>query len=430
MVYINKTEVKIMKKTKLLVLTAMTALALAGCNNKAKEGELPSGGKTVDVTTEAGKATLKDRLNAVSKAYEENSFDSASLTGTLSGVNLNATANAEMGDEETSYNINLEAEIKDFGAKAEVKAAKHAKGAGEQYDSVDGSASIKTTGGTVSLKGTLPGSEQGKTASIDSSLSLKDGLDAKAYLSGSKLYLDISAESNNKLVKNTNTFANTLLGQLKESMFGSFIALLPSAGLPEGLFDAEKLEFTLDEFYANNVKDKKVFLDMGAPVEWPAFKAEESQEDTSSIDEAINAITELANMNIGFEFKTYSGNAFGFAFSMNKDSIKNIIRNTTKDEQEATALVGQVDKLLSKFTLDADVYFNKKALLESAGISFNVGANLDKDILGDYSAMFKSFSANIEASAKAKVELKYGGVKVSFPSFADFKELKLSGDKQ
>ena len=36
-----------MKKTKLLVLTAMSALLLVGCNN-TKTGTLPSGGKSVD----------------------------------------------------------------------------------------------------------------------------------------------------------------------------------------------------------------------------------------------------------------------------------------------------------------------------------------------------------------------------------------------
>ena len=53
-----------MKKSKLLVLAAMTALTLVGCgggNNSGKGGELPSGGKEVDVSTETGKTTLKER---------------------------------------------------------------------------------------------------------------------------------------------------------------------------------------------------------------------------------------------------------------------------------------------------------------------------------------------------------------------------------
>lgn len=410
-----------MKNIKLLVLTAMSALTLVGCNG-GKTGTLPSGGKKVDVTTEEGQATLKEKLSGVQKAYTALTFDSASLTSTTSDVNLSAKLNAEA---ESLGKITLDANLKDFGAKAEAKVAKHAKGEGEEYDSVDASLSAKTTSGSLSVKGSLPGQKEGETAELDASVSLK-GLDASAYLSGSKIYGDISASSNDKLVTDIDAFGNTLLGQLKESMFGALLPYVLPDGIPEELFNKAELKLTLAEFYSKNVTDKKVFIDMGKPVEWPAIEQqEEAQQEADGLDEFVAQIAELAKQNIGFEFKTYSNSTFGFAFAMSKESLVNLAKANSETEEEGNKNAEQIEKFVSKFTFNADVYFNKNFLLESAGLSFNADVKLDKSILGDGAETFTTFDGTVSAKATEKVELKYGGVKVEFPSFEDYKELKL-----
>ena len=199
-----------MKRTKLLVLTAMSALVLVGCN-KNKAGTLPSGGKDVDVTTEEGEKTLKDKLHETVEAYKNLKLDSASLTSTTSGVNAKADIKATIEDV---GDINLNANLKDFGAKVELKAARKAKAENEEYDSLEASLVASTTGGKFSLSGSIPGSEEGKTAKVDASLSLK-GAEVGAYITGDKLYLNAFNSGNEKFVTDADAFANNLYGQLK-----------------------------------------------------------------------------------------------------------------------------------------------------------------------------------------------------------------------
>lgn len=412
-----------MKNIKLLVLTAMASLTLVGCGSKT--GTLPSGGKKVDLSTEAGQATLREKINAAQKAYQELSFDSASVTGTLSGVSLNGKANAEI---EEVGKINLEAGLKDFGGKVEFKAAKHAKGEGEEYDSVDASLVAKTTSGSLSVKGSIPGKEEGKTAKIDSSLSLK-GAEADAYVSGNRIYLNANTDGNAKLAGNIDEFANKLLGQLQESFFEPMLSFIIPSDIPEEVFNRKDLKFTLADYWKEASKEAQIYLQMDKPIEWPTFEAEEAKEgEKSNIDEFIEGATELAKQNVGFEFVTYSNNAFGFAFAMNKESLINLVKATSESEEEGKENAENVEKYINKFSLNADVYFNKNCLLESAGATVSLDAKLNKDTLGEAGASFKSFDASVSAKATAKVEVKYGGVKVEFPSFDGYKEFKLFGN--
>lgn len=408
-----------MRKVKLLVLTAMSALALVGCGGKT--GTLPSGGKDVDVTNEEGQATLKERLSAVEKAYTNSSFDSASLKAVTSGVSVNAKANAE---SDATGKIDLEVGLNDFGGELELKAAKHAKGEDEEYDSVDASLVAKTTSGKLSIKGNVPGKEENTTAKLDASLALK-GAEVDAYVTGSKAYVDISKSGNDKLIGDIDTFGNTLLGQLKESAFGPLLSFVVPSDIPEEVLNRKELKLTLADYYKETVKDKKLFLEMGQPIEWPTAKEEESSKKETNFDGFIETVTEFAKQKVGFQFKTYSGNGFGLALAMNKESLVNFAKMNAETEEEAKDTAEKINKYVSKFTFNADVYFNKDALLESAGASFSLEAKLDKSLLGESSESFKSFDATISAKATEKVEVKYGGVKVNLPDFADYKEFKL-----
>ncbi len=414
-----------MKKVKLVVLTAMAALTLAGCNND-KTGSLPSGGKKVDVTTETGQATLKEKLRGAEKAYKELSFDSASLAASVSGVNLSANINAEA---ESIGKFDLNANVKDAGGKLEAKLAKHAKGESDQYDYVDASLVAETTGGSVSIKGTVPGAEQGKTANLDASLNLK-GAKYAAYLSGSKIYVDASAKGNADFINGLDKFGNDLLGQLKDSVFGALLPYIIPEDIPEEILDRKDLKFTIADFYNAMLPDKQVFIDMGAPVEWPAVSQEEAQpaaDEDDGLDEFVAQIAELAKQNIGFEFRTYDKSSFGFALAMNKESLINLVKAQSETEADANEAVEQINKMIKKLSVSADVFFNKQGLLESAGVSFELDLKLDKEAFGeDVGSAFTTLDGAVSGKGSAKAELKYGGVKVSFPDFTNYKELKLA----
>ena len=408
-----------MKKTKLLILTAMSALLLVGCNN-TKTGTLPSGGKSVDVTTEGGEATLKDKLSATIEAYKNLKLDSASVTATASGVKASADVKATV---ENVGDINLKANLKDFGAKVELKAARHTKGEGEEYDSLDASLVAKTTNGSFSLNGTVPGKEEGKTSKVDASLSLK-GAEVGAYIKGDKLYANFANSGNEQLANNADSFANKLLGQLNESVFAPLLPSVLSGDDFKDIYDAEKGKFVIADAYKEMAKEGNIYLSLGKPVEFPTIDVDEQDEDYK---ELIDSILELASNDVGFLFKTYSNNAYGFQLAMNKTALKALIALENKEDSKET--IEQIDKYIKNFSFNADVYFNKDALLESAGVSFNIEANLDKDSLGEDASMFTAFTAKVSASGSAKVEVKYNSTKVEFPSFDGYKEIKLFGNK-
>ena len=404
-------------KKQLLVLTAMSALLLVGCNSE-KTGTLPSGGKNVDVTTEEGKATLKAKLNSTVEAYKNLELDSASITATTSGVNASAEAKASI---ESFGDLSLNASLKDLGAKVEFKAARVEKGEGEEYDSLAASLVAKTTGGSLKLSGSIPGKEEGKSAKLDSSLSLK-GAEVGAYVSGSKLYVNLANDGNQKLAEGVDAFANKLLGQLNESIFGAFIPFMLSGDDYKDIYDAQQGKFVIADAYNKFAADGNVYLDLGNPIEFPKFEIEQGEE----YDGLIATIEQYASQNIGFTFKTYSNNSFGFALAMDKAALKNLILAENGEDSKESA--EQVDKYLSKFSLNADIYFNKNLLLESAGLSFNIEGNLDKDALGEAGESLNSFNAKISASGSEKVEIKYNNTKVEFPSFDGYKEFKLFGN--
>ena len=175
--------------------------------------------------------------------------------------------------------------------------------------------------------------------------------------------------------------------------------------------------------YKESAKGGNGYLSLGKPVEFPTIDIDEESED---FNEFIETLIDLADKKVGFLFKTYSNNAYGFALSMDKTALKVLIAATAEEDTKET--LEQIDKYLKKFSFKADLYFNSDCLFESAGCSFNIETNLDKDILGDYSSVASSFSANISASGTEKVEVKYNNTKVEFPSFDGYKEIKLFGN--
>ena len=423
-----------MKKSKLLVLAAMTALTLVGCgggNNSGKGGELPSGGKEVDVSTETGKTTLKERLNNTVKAYGELNLESFGVKESVSGVNLEVKASA---DATQSLGIKADAElaVKNVGETVEGKFAKNADG------NMDASVVLNGTSGSLSLKGSVTTPDPTTTAEepkyettkFDASLNV-GSIEVGAYLSGSKVYADLSNSGIDKFVTGLDTFANDLLGDLsKNAMFGALLPmLLSSLDVPFISFSEEgnasfAFKSALDAEF-EELGGRKLYVDTGAAVEFPDLKVEGEVE---GLDEAVETIAALAEQKIGLSFKTYDKGGYGFQLALTKDSVKTLVAAYAGAEFDASV----IDQYLDKLSLKADIYFNDKCLLESAGLSLDIAAKFSAEGEAAAAMELPFDSLNVTASLQGKSELKvsYNDVKVNFPSFADYKEAKLVEEMQ
>ena len=412
-----------MKKFKLLVFVMMSSMTLIGCRagGAANTGKLPSGGESVDLKTEEGKTILKDRVNNAVKAYADLKLESISVTSTTSGVTATASTDFTM---QGLGNVKMDAGIKDFGAKVELKAAKN-----DKY--LDGSLVVSTTGGNIYAKGSLPGLEQGKVAKIDANLSLK-GAKASAYLDGSegKAYVDLSNSGNEKLVKNAESFANTLMDQLTKSSLGAMIpTYLDQAYGIEEFYNKSTKQFDFVTPYNKYLPEKKMAFDLGTKVEFPEEELGEALSQLSGFEIDLAQIEQVAEMlyqlDIGFEFVVYKNNAFGFSVGMDKNSLKTIL-NTAGGEDAAEA-IKVIDSMVDKFSVNASVYFNKNFLLESAGFSADIALKIDSlaDLGLDQQTaqMFESFKASAQLKGKESIAIKYNSDKVSLPNFSDYKAM-------
>ena len=412
-----------MKKTRLLVLTAMAALTLTGCGNASqnnKGGELPSGGKEVDVKTEDGKKSLNEHVGSAVKAYRDLNLTSASLKATLSGVNESASVKvATAADEEAGIpdlKANLDFNLKDFGAKLEVNAAKHAKGADDPYDYLDASANLSTTGGSLAIKGSLPGLEEGKTSKLDASLSL-GGLSADAYLIGNKAYFNV--DGNGNFFKGLDTFANKLYPSLLNSYVGMFLGTVE---ISETVFDAEKGVFNFASMY-EELSPKKAYLELGQPVIWPTFSADNEETLLPAGIEDFNFadyLEAIKQFGIDLSLVTYKDLSFGLKLELNKESLKTLAGMFVASDQ-AGMINTVLDNYLTKFSLGASIFFNKDGLLESIGASYDVAFKMNdlSKLAPEAASMFKTFSVEAASSANFKVEIGYNDGKVVLPSASE-----------
>ena len=408
-----------MKKTKTIIFIAASAILLMGCSRggggAVNDGKLPSGGEETSLATSEGKELMKNRLNAVSEAYEGLDLDSVALTSTLSGFNVGLEANVEVKD---IGKISIDAGVKNYGFKAEMKAAKDGKG-------VKASATTKTTGGNVSIKGSLPGKEQGKTAKIDASLSLS-GVEENAYLANKNVYVDVSSNGNETFVKNTETFANKLIDQINDSMLGSLVPYyIQGYGLNEmgDVYDAKTGHFNLVSAYNKYLPEKKIALKNYANFEWPTISFDESKdEDSIDLSQISEGIQYLAEMKVDLNIVTYKNGAFGITASLDKESLKAIMRLTGLESDYYTAIVN----MFTTVECNASAYFNKDNLLESVGFAYNCEAKMDKSFMkamGVEEQALTAFDVKYSLKAEEKVAIKYGGIEVKLPDFSDYKEM-------
>ena len=424
-----------MKKSKLLVLAAMTALTLVGCgggDSGAKGGQLPSGGKEVDVSTETGKATLKERLDNTVKAYGELKLESIGVKSVTSGINANVKVNADMS-ETSGVKANAELAIKGVGATTEGKLSKSSEG------NLDASILVNGTSGSLSLGGSLttplPQEKEGdpvkyETTKFNASLNV-GSIEVGAYLSGDKVYADLSNGGIDKFVTGVDTFANDLLGDLsKNTTLGALLPyLLSSADLPFIKVSEEgaasfAFKSAFDAAF-EGFGGRKIYVQAGSAIQFPSFAVEGEVE---GLDEAVETIAALVEQKIGLSFKTYDKGGFGFQLSLTKDSIKTLAATYAGESFDASV----IDKYLDKFSLNADVYFNDKCLLESAGLAIDASAkfNPTKEEMTEMELPFDSFSVTGSVQGKEEIKVSYNDAKVTFPSFADYKEVVLEDQSE
>ena len=410
-----------MKKAKLLVLAAMSALLLAGCAGGQSSGTLPSGGKEEKVTEEAGKATLKSRLNSTKEAYEKLEVSGVQLTASASGVNLSAKANAE---SPAFGKIAIDANLKDLGGNATVVAAKDKDG------KLAMSAEAKLSGGSLSLKGQLPGEKPEDVVKFDSSLSLK-GPEAKMYLTGDKAYVDASSSGNTTFVGNVDKFGNKLLEDMSKSPLGALISMVAGEYLnAEGKLD-------LSSSFAKVEKKFYTTSPTGA-IDWPLPGGKNTSPvdgetgpvdgETDPLDSIVEGIAQVSEQ-LGLKFVTYSNGSYGFQLGMTKESLVKFVKETEKDAD--LSFFDYVNKL----SFNAAILFNKEFLLESFSCSLDFAAKMDleglKKINGDAAESFTAFNAEVNAKASAKAELKYGTFEVKLPSdLSSYKELQNNSDSE
>ena len=418
-----------MKKTKILVLAVMSALTLVGCGggNSTPSGELPSGGTEVDLKDETNKATLKSCLANTRDAYKEELTSVSLKSNTTGGLVLDAKAVTGLGD------IALKLDAKDLKAESNVVLAKSEKG------NVDASAKVSTTGGSITLSGSvpkefdstalsyimagLPVPEGEKKESVTFSATPIEfkGEEVNAYLSESKLYADYSSSKNERLVKNLDVTLNSVYEQLRDR--GSALAQLVALLEGQPFYDSKE-GFVFSKMYKD--LDKKVYTDMGKTVEWPTFEQKEGEQ-TDDLDKIVDTIVELAKENLGITFKTYKEKSFGFQFALSKESLVAYVKKV------AGEMVADIDfdKYLDRLSLNASILFNKNAMLESVGGSIDIAVKYSgvPDIGGDYGPLVKmlvsSFDASLELNASSSMTIKYNSGKVKFPSFDGYVEKKV-----
>ena len=370
-----------MKNTKLLILTAFTALTLAGCGNiNNNPASLPNGGTDVNVKEETGKATMKARLEGASDAYK----------------NLNLTAlglNAETKDATLSLNGKVESSIgnfegklglEDFGMGLEIAM-------GEVETNLAARATLKETKGKFGIDGKIKQSGAEEANDIKQSIDLS-GVLLNAYLLEDKLYLDGSDQSVLNLLDRGSGFADGLVSDLGLNFLQlKVLAMMAEIDLSPVL-NSKQDGFDFKSAYVNATNGGKGFISLPSSLPWmnvqssvanyaDSFKEISAETGKSTIDEFVDTFVQLSEKVSGLTFKTYGDKGFGFQIDITKESLKTLITSFSDEMNEekkaqAKEASDQLDKYLTKFDVSSSIYFNNDGLLESIASYINVEANV------------------------------------------------------
>lgn len=343
-----------MKKIKVLLLTAVTALGLIGCGNTNKNAanlDLPKGGVTLDVTKKEDVQAVSANLK---KAYAETykNLDSLGFDLALEKTNFSYYMAGPMElieiDGQTERNGSIEVNVKDLTASISGAVS----GLAGPVKDIKASAGVKL-GGTISAKGSIPwvkisGTEEKPvmepvTKNVEYSLSLGN-VSANAYVSDLALYLDVSNSGIQSLSNKIDTILKKVNTDFDLTKLGVTIPNIKE--IIDGFMKTTGGKTKFD--FSNSVKDKERVL-------LPALDSTTS----ASIDSVIDGL--LASISVEGEaklpgtyvFKSYSDGRFGLKVSFNKEEIKKLLLSFNDKASESVSLLSKLDTSFT-FVFDAN----------------------------------------------------------------------------
>ena len=363
-----------MKKTRLAVCFAIAALLLAGCSNK-KAGQLPSGGKKVDITTEEGQKTVENAVTRLITSYQENEFTALGAKLELKGLNATLKGQLEGADLDVAVN--------------KLQATVEAKLGDQQLE-----AHLKDLGGQITAKGTLP---MEKPVTLDENLKFSK-VGADVYLTNNALYADYSGKGLRTLLKDAGPIVSKFIGQPGVQ--------LDLNELIDGVTGAKSRKIRIDlgedvmkDITPTNIM-KEVFGEMNPPKE----------EEWKSVFEVL----ELTDM---VEFRTYKDGRFGVATNVTKEKVLDLAKKMEAEEEVAKDLA-----MFDKLNVKLAVVLNKDGLLSSASAAADVAVKIDNKAEDPEDAVV----LDLAVKGEIFLDIKYNGdVKFAIPKQADLDKYEL-----
>ncbi len=429
-----------MKNTKLLVLTAFTALTLTGCGNTGSPAALPGGGQEVNVKTEEGKATMKARLEGMAETYE--TFDLTALGLKVESKDINFNANGKL--ESNFGNFEGKLGLENFGGNLEVALGEAPV---DEMPYLGARITLGQTTGKVALDGKvqLAGSEDNNP--VKQSIDLSGAL-MNAYLYGDKFYIDGSDASVLSIVDRASGFANGIVSDLDLNLV-EIAALAKMLGYDlSAIFSKDQKSFDFKNAYETYTNGGKGYIKSSLTVPWmmvpPIVKAlvgslkkvnEESGK--SPIDEFVTGYTMLDEKISGLQFKTYGEKGFGFQFDLSKEGLTTAItafaeeNGDEEDKANAQKAVEDINKFFNKMDLCSSIYINEQGLLETIATYINVEANIKLGEEDLAESPLSSVDFVLTAKENTKISVCYNdAVELKIPSaeqLATYKEIVLPG---
>lgn len=352
-----------MKKIKLLFISCAMALALTGCS---RAGQLPPGGKKVDLSTEAGQALLKEKVQKTAEAYKETP-DAVAIKASVQslGLGLKGSTKNEFGpvslDASASIDGKVEANFRNSKEKLVANTV------------------ISGFGADVKLKGSIPVAAD-KKQEFDTACKFS-GVSGKAFYQAENLYVDYSSESVRKALNKVSDLANDMMKAVS------------GEEKPEEL-DLNKM---IDD--ATGTSRRKIIIPTSIQPEeiFDKFKFEYSDE---GFEEAMKVFNEVSFMT----FKTYTDGRYGLEAKINKDILVKLIR-ATSDAEDVEKDVKDAEETVKSFDLKAALLFEKSGFLSE--LSFDINADLNLASLVNGLLRVEGSEFDLTVKGKAIIDLKY-----------------------
>ncbi len=420
-----------MKKIKFLFLTSIAALSLAACGKSTtKDNTLPSGGTTIDITSEKGAIEVKQKL---SRSIQETvkGLNSVSITNNLSNTNFTLKAkttdlaqNPIMGV--TMEDIDATLKVKNLKAKAVYQLS----GLDKTYADLEGIANLNF-GGSVSFEGNLPDTANinlnGTAATVTNkkysySLSAKDA-SILAYYKDNTLYGDFSDDNLYSFVKSLDEVVNKVTTDFSVQDANYNILDLFNGLLGEN----KKISYDLTSYIGDKANEKIL----------PEIDEDTVSSLEESIKEYLDNLVEVENMTgvKPLTFQKYDDERFGISLSLTKDDFitLELLTYATWDEDGSTStssidyassIKKQLSDSIKKFNVKAAILFDENGLLSKIGESYDISVNSNVPLSLYNGVINTNVDVTYELSSGFSTEIAYNQ-SVQLPNdFSDFTPIK------